>query len=234
MRRAEASRSLAHSIRSRRSPFGWVPTSKAMQVAAAKNILKDIMAQQPQVTGTVVEPRHSNLPIWTQASLRTAQRVTITRPMVRTALTSTTTVLWTLALCGYVSRGDWEMTPLTKLRHIRNFLQEEDEHKVISSTATRAHATTRAPHAPDGESQSILRPHHLWSQMDLSHVSASKLGRRVSLTCCTRTGAAVLHLHTTTPRGHGGSPSTSALLTMEQTELQTSPRRHNREAPRTR
>ncbi len=108
---------------------------------------------------------------------------------------------------------------------IRNFLQEEDEHKVISKYCypPLPRYDTSLAQPLEGESQADLNTFIMfWNQMDLSHVYGFPLWEE-----------GVFHLlHANFEQlrsifdyyaksGTAGSSSTGALLTLQQTELQT-------------
>ena len=131
----------------------------------SKNVLKDIMVQPtPQVTGTVVQPRHSNLSnLDVKGVYATAQRKSNDNKADGKDGTNLDyeEFLWTLALCGYVKYAEIsEMSLADKVEGIiRNFLQEQDEHKIISKCCypplPRYDPATAAP--LEGESSSDLK-----------------------------------------------------------------------------
>ena len=197
----------------------------------SKNVLKDIMVSPtPQVTGTVVEPRHSNLSnLDVKGIYSTAQRTGNDNKADGKdgANIDYEEFLHTLALCGWVKYQEIsEMTLANRVEAIiRNFLQEEDEHKVISKYCypplPRYNTSLAKP--LEGESPADFKSFLMfWGQMDLSHVYGFPLWEEGVFN--------LLHENFEQLRGifdyyaksgTAGSSSTGALLTMQQTELQT-------------
>ena len=197
----------------------------------SRNILKDVMVSPtPQVTGTVVEPRHSNLSnLDLKGCYSTAQKKGNDNKADGKdgANIDYEEFLWTLGLCGWIKYEEIEEMSLAQRIEgvIRNFLQEEDEHKVISKYCypplPRYDTSTATP--LEGESRADFETFvGFWGLMDLSHVYGFPLWEEGVFNLLHGAFEQLRSIFDYYAKsGTAGSASTAALLTMQQTELQT-------------
>ena len=195
-----------------------------------KNVLKDIMVNPtPQVTGNMEKPRHSNL---SNLDLKGAYGTASKKGNDNKADgpggegVDYDEFLWILGLCGHIKYEEVEEMELHMRVEgmIRNFLQEEDEHKVISkyccpplplydtSTATPLEGQTQA------ELDTFIM---FWKRCDFKHVFGFPLWEKDVFDLfngCFEQLRSIFDYYAKS--GTAGSGGAGGLLTMQQTELQ--------------
>ena len=192
----------------------------------SRGVFKDTMVNPtPQVTGTMEKPRHSNLSnLDLKGAYSTAQR--------KGEESGNNGVdyeefLHVLGLCGHIKYEEVEeMTLANRVEGIiRNFLQDEDEHKVISKYCCPPLALydyMSASPLPEEDANMLKHFKMVWSKMDLKHVFGFPTWEEQVFTVLRTNFEAISGVFDYYAKsGTAGSASAGSLLTMQQTELQT-------------
>ena len=144
----------------------------------SRGVLKDIMVSPtPQVAGTVERPRHSNLSnLDLKGAFSTAQKKGLDNKATGEGGVGIDyeEFLWILGLCGHIKYEEIEEMELWMRVEgiVRNFLQEEDEHKVVSKYVCPPlplyDYTTAEP--IEGDQATLDTMVGFWKKMDMKHV----------------------------------------------------------------
>jgi hypothetical protein len=191
-----------------------------------RGLFKDIVVNPtPQVSGTVERPRHSNLSnLDLKGVFSTAQR---TGESTGNSGVDYEEFLHVLGLCGHIKYEEIEEMSLADRVEgiIQNFLQDEDEHRVISKYCCPPLPRYDCETAKinDGEDKKLFaRVKQVWSQMDLKHVYGFPLWEEGVFKLFHDNFEQLSSIFDYYAKsGTAGSSSSGALLTMQQTELQT-------------
>ena len=191
----------------------------------ARGCIKDVMVTpQPQVTGEDTRPRHSNLS-------QLDAKGTFTTGQNKDEASGNSGVdfeEWChcMGLCGHIKYEEIEEMPLSErvLGMIANYLQEKDEHKVISDCLYPPLPRYDASSATqlEGESRNDFNSFKAtWSQMDLTHVYGFPLWEKEVFELLHATFEGLRSIFDYYAKsGTAGSASAASAQTMQQTELQ--------------
>ena len=157
----------------------WLGPDFVGDGSKCKNILKDILVEPtPQVTGNMELPRHTNLSnLDLKGAYSTAQKKGGDNQAggADGIGIDYEEFLWTLGLCGHIKYEEIpEMTlPMRVEGIIRNFLQEEDEHKVISKYCCPPlplYDTSLAVPLEGGTQADLDTFINFWKRCDFKHI----------------------------------------------------------------